>query len=55
MGASANEIHYRIPRCLLSVFDRVISSGLDAAGLQAWFDWEEGAFRYGVDPGISRG
>ena len=54
MVASAIEIHHRVPLCLLSVFDRAISGELDAAGLQAWFDWEEEAFRYGIDPDISR-
>jgi hypothetical protein len=28
---------------------------LDGAGLQAWFQWEEEAFRYGVDPDVTRG
>lgn len=40
--------------CLLRSYDRACTGELDAAGLQAWFDWEEEAFRYGVDPGTSR-
>lgn len=39
---------------LLGFFDRVASGALDVAGLQAWFEWEEEAFRYGVDPDVSR-
>ncbi len=28
--------------------------GLDGEGLQLWLDFEEAAFRYGVDPDLSR-
>ncbi len=48
------EVHHRVPRCLLGSFDRARGADLDPAGLQAWFDWEEDAFRYGVTPDISR-
>jgi len=51
MGAL--ELHHRIPRCLLGFFDRASEGDLDPAGLQAWFEWEEEAFRYRVDPDIS--
>lgn len=54
MAACRFEVHPRVPRCLLGFFDRAASSELDGAGLQAWFDWEEEAFRYGVDPDVSR-
>ena len=54
MAACRFEIHHCVPRCLLGFFDRAASGELDGAGLQAWFDWEEEAFRYGVDPDISR-
>jgi len=54
MAASRFEVHHRVPRCLLGFFDRAASGELDAAGLQAWFEWEEEAFRYSVDPDISR-
>lgn len=54
MAACRFEVHHYVPRCLLGLFDRSISGELDAAGLQAWFDWEEEAFRYAVDPDISR-
>lgn len=53
MAVSAVEVLHCVPRCLLGFFDRAASGELDAAGFQAWFDWEE-AFRYGVDPDISR-
>ena len=48
------ELHHSVPRCLLGYFDRAKEGDLDPAGLQAWFEWEEEAFRYGVDPDISR-
>lgn len=54
MAACPFEVHHHVPRCLLSFFDRAASGELDAAGLQAWFDWEEEAFRYGVNPDVSR-
>jgi hypothetical protein len=55
MAASAIEVHHRVPRCLLGFFDRASSGELDGAGLQAWFEWEEEAFRHGIDPDVSRG
>lgn len=54
MAASVFEIHHRVPRCLLGIFDRAVSGELDALGLQAWFEREDEAFRYSVDPDISR-
>jgi hypothetical protein len=50
---AALELHHRIPRCLLGFFDLATEGDLEPAGLQAWFEWEEEAFRYGVDPDIS--
>jgi hypothetical protein len=55
MAACRVEVHHRIPRCLLGFHDRFVAGGLDGEGLQTWFDWEEEAFRYGVDPDVSRG
>lgn len=54
MTVSPVEIHHRLPRCLLGSFDRAQGADLDPAGLQAWLDWEEEAFHYGVDPDVSR-
>jgi hypothetical protein len=48
------QLHHRVPRCLLGFFDRAKEGDLDPAGMQAWFDWEMEAFRYGVDPDVSR-
>ena len=48
------EIHHRTPRCLLKVYDQGHGTGLESKDLQAWFEWEEEAFRYGVDPDASR-
>ena len=55
MAAPTIEVHHHVPRCLLGFFDRAASGELDGAGLQAWFEWEGEAFRYGVDPDTSRG
>lgn len=33
---------------------RTKEGSLDPEGIQAWFEWEEEAFRYDVDPDISR-
>jgi hypothetical protein len=54
MAACRFEVHHRVPCCLLGYFDRARDGDLDGTGLQTWFDWEEEAFRYGVDPDISR-
>ena len=54
-STARREIHHRIPRCLLNIYDRGHGPGLEPEDLQAWFDWEEEAFRYGVDTDISRG
>ncbi len=48
------EIHHRVPRGLLKVWDRGHGPGLEPEDLSAWFDWEEEAFRYGVNPEIGR-
>ena len=49
-----HEVHHRVPLCLLKAFDRARGPGLEPEDLQAWFDWEEEAFRYGVAPDVSR-
>jgi hypothetical protein len=54
MAACRFEVHHRVPRCLLGFYDRCVRGGLDGEGFQALFDWEEEAFRYGVDPDVSR-
>ncbi len=51
----AAHVHHRIPRCLLKAWDRGHGPGLEPEDLAAWFDWEEEAFCYGVNPDISRG
>jgi hypothetical protein len=47
-------LHHRIPRSLLKIYDRAHGPGLEPADLADWFEWEEEAFRYVVDPDISR-
>jgi hypothetical protein len=54
MAACRFEVHHCLPRCLLGFFDRFAAGDLDGEGLQAWFKWEEEAFRYGVNPDVSR-
>ncbi len=54
MAACRFEVHHHVPRCLLGYYDRFAAGGLDWEGLLAWFEWEREAFRYGVDPDISR-
>jgi hypothetical protein len=54
MAAYAAQIHHRIPRRLLKVWDEGHGSDLGPEDLAAWIEWEEEAFRYGVDPDVSR-
>jgi hypothetical protein len=54
MAAPAAQIHHRIPRHLLKVWDGGHGSGLGPEDLAAWIEWEEEAYRYGVDPDVSR-
>ena len=53
-STARREVHHRVPRCLLKVYDRGHGPGLEPEDLQAWFEWEEEAFRYEVDPDVSR-
>jgi hypothetical protein len=54
MAACSVEVHHHVPRYLLCVHDRFVAGNLDGEGFQAWFEWKEEAFRYGVDPDVSR-
>jgi hypothetical protein len=54
MAASVAQIHHRIPRRLLKVWHGAHSSGLGSEDLAAWIEWDEEAYRYGVDPDVSR-
>ncbi len=47
-------VHHRVPRCLLKVWDRGHGPGLEPEDLAAWFEWEEEAYRYWVNPEIGR-
>lgn len=53
-SAGHREVHHRVPRCLLKTYDRAQGPGLEPEDLQAWFDWQEEVFRYGVKPDVSR-
>jgi hypothetical protein len=48
------EVHHRVPQCLLRLHDRATTGELDAAGIEAWLEFEHEAMRYGVDVEISR-
>ncbi len=50
------ELHHRVPRCLLRLYDRAASYGadFDGEGIELWFQFEWEAMRYGVHAGISR-
>ncbi|HEY6712172.1 MAG TPA: hypothetical protein VI055_07865 [Rubrobacter sp.] len=54
MVASAAQIHHRVPRRLLKVWDGGHGSSLGPEDLAAWIEWEEEAYRHGVDPDLSR-
>ncbi|CAN5280330.1 hypothetical protein BH24ACT19_BH24ACT19_18050 [soil metagenome] len=50
----AAHVHHRVPRCLLKTWDRGHGPGLEPEDLAAWFEWEEEAYRYGVNLDASR-
>ena len=54
-GRSAVEIHHRVPRCLLRLWDAADDhTNLDGAAIQAWLEFELEALRFGVDPDVTR-
>ncbi len=49
------ELHHRVPRCLLRLYDRAASHpDFDGEGIELWLEFEHEAMRYGVDAEISR-
>ncbi|MGI8910831.1 MAG: hypothetical protein ACR2JR_09815 [Rubrobacteraceae bacterium] len=49
------EVHHRVPRHLLAVYDRMVArERLDAEALQMWFECEGLLLELGLDPDISR-
>jgi hypothetical protein len=54
MTACRTEVHHRVLRCSLGFYDQFVAGELNGEGFQTWWDWEEEAFRYGVDPDVSR-
>lgn len=48
------QVHHRIPRCLLRLHERAMSTDLDGEGIEAWLEFEYEARRHGVDVEISR-
>src|SRR4051812_37092079 len=49
------ELHHRVPQCLLRLRDRADAHPeLDGEGLQLWLDFELEALHHGIDPDISR-
>ncbi len=54
-SAAAPEREEEATGCLLAAHDAMLERrDLDGEALQAWFDFEEAAFRCGVDPDLSR-
>lgn len=53
-GPCGDELHHRIPRCLLRLHDRAVSGALDGEGIEAWLEFEYEARRHGVDVEIGR-
>ena len=52
--SSSAEVHHAVLRCLLRLYDRAESSGLDGEGIQAWIEWEMEAMRWRVPVEIAR-
>ncbi len=49
------ELHHRVPRCLLRLYDRAASHpDFDGEGIELWLEFEHEAIRYGVDANVSR-
>ncbi len=49
------ELHHRVPRCLLRLYDRAASRpDFDGEGIELWLEFEHEAMRYGIDAEISR-
>ena len=52
--ATRQDIHHRVPQCLLRLHDRAHAGGLDGEGIEMWLEYEHEAMRYGVNPEITR-
>lgn len=51
----ATEVHHRVPRRLLAVYDRMVArERLDGEALQLWFEYEGLLLEFGLDPDVSR-
>lgn len=48
------EVHHRVPRCLLSLHEKAHAAGFDGEGIGMWMEYEYEANRYGVDVSVSR-
>jgi hypothetical protein len=51
---AAQEVHHRVPQCLLRLRDAADAGEMDGAGLQAWLDYEMETMLWGIDPDIER-
>ena len=54
MAARKPEIHYAVPRCLLTLHEKANGTSLDGEGIQAWVEWEMEAMRWRAPIEISR-
>jgi|SRR5215217_6020787 len=53
--AACPELHHRVPRCLLRLYDKAASRPeFDGEGIELWLYYELEALRWGVDPDVSR-
>ena len=55
-ASGRQELHHRVPQCLLGLRDRADAhqEEFDGEGLQLWLDYELEAMRFGVDPDLPR-
>ena len=51
---AAQEIHHRVPQCLLGLRDAADAGEMDGAGLQVWLNYEMEAMLWGINPDIER-
>ena len=51
---AAQEVHHRVPQCLLGLRDAADAGEMDGAGLQVWLNYEMEAMLWGINPDIER-
>ena len=51
---AAQEVHHRVPQCLLGFRDAADAGEMDGAGLQVWLNYEMEAMLWVINPDIER-